>query len=488
MHGKRITRNTIFIIGALVGQKVLSFLYFMMVARVMGVEDTGRYFLAVSYGLLFSVLADLGFAPFLVRAAAKLREGVVTQLSSILGAKAILFLLTFVVMNGVAFFLPYPLVTRQLIVIVSVSILLESAHLTLYSILRGWQRLEFESLGVVGGQAIALVSGAIMLWFFRSLHLLVFALLLGNLANFFWALRFVRRLGIPLRFTFSPAALRVAFLSVIPFALAAVFTRVTGFVDSFLLSLFGTEAMVGLYSVPFKVTFALQFIPLGFAASLLPAMSDAAERDRASVGRIFVQSSSYLFMIALPVAFGIAALADIIVPAVFGPAYAGAIATQRVIILSLIFIFLNFPIGSLLVATHRQTLNTTFLGIAMAANIIVNILFIPRWGIMGPAFASLVANALLFVLGFSTVLRVVSLPFDRLLHTVVRILCAATAMVFIVVWVKELLPLVVVIALGAVVYGVLLLLLRAVTFDEFRHMIRSLRYEKNSSSDAGVSS
>lgn len=487
-HGRRIARNTIFIIGALVGQKVLSFLYFTIIARVMGVEDTGRYFLAVSFGLLFSVLADLGLAPFLVRESAKLREGVATQLRGILGLKAILLVSAFVGMNGIALVVPYPSITRQLIMIVSISILFESSNLTLYSILRGWQRLEFESIGIVVGQAIALCFGVVTLFFFRSLHLLVVGLLLGNVANFLWAIMLMRRFHVPMAFSFSTVALRQTFVAIIPFALAAVFTRVTGFVDSFLLSIFGTETMVGLYSVPFKVTFALQFIPLGFAASLLPAMSALAEHDKKALARTFVKSSLYLFFIVLPVAFGIAGLADRIIPEVFGLAYQDSVRAQRLLVFSLIFIFLNFPIGSFLVAVRRQLLNTTLLGVAMLVNIVANLLLIPRFGIMGPAVASLVANALLFVLGFFFVARSIALPYDDVLHGMAKALVAGSIMVATVTVIATSLPLLLVIALGAVMYGALLLLFRAVTLEELKQMVGSLRYGKNSSPDTGVSS
>ncbi len=486
--GRRIARNTIFIIGALVGQKVLSFIYFTIVARVMGVEDTGRYFLAVSFGLLFSVLADLGLAPFLVRESTKLREGVATQLRSILGVKVLLLVLAFVGMNGIAFITPYPSITRQLIFLVSISILFESSNLTLYSILRGWQRLEFESIGIIAGQAISLCFGVATLFLFHSLHLLVVGLILGNAANFLWAIMLMRRFHIPLAFSFSQSGLRQTFVAIIPFALAAVFTRVTGFVDSFLLSILGTETMVGLYSVPFKVTFALQFIPLGFAASLLPAMSALAEHDKKALARTFVKSSLYLFFIALPVAFGIAGLADRIIPEVFGAAYQDSVRAQRLLVLSLIFIFCNFPIGSFLVAVRRQSLNTTLLGVAMLTNIIVNVLLIPRFGIMGPAVASLVANALLFSLGFFFVARSIALPYDDILHGLAKALVAGSVMVATVMATKTLLPLLLVIAAGAIVYGACLLLLRAVTIDEFRQMIISLKYAKDTSPDTGVSS
>lgn len=474
IHGKRMTRNTVFISGALIAQKALSFLYFTMIARVMGVEATGRYFLAVSFSLLFSVLADLGFAPFLVREAAKLREGITDQLRGILGAKAILFLITFCVMQAVAWLLSYPAITRELIFLASLNVLIESAHLTVYSVLRGLQRLEFESMGLVIGQVVTVAVGAVAVFVFRSPHLLITALIAGNTLNLLWALAFLRRFHIPLRFSFARPLLRAAFLSIIPFALAAIFTRVTSYFDSVLLSVLASEEAVGLYSVPFKVTTALQIIPLAFGASLLPGMSALARSDGIALARTYARSSLYLLYCALPIVFGIATLADRIIPEVFGAQYSGAIPAQRVLIFGLLFLFLNFPIGSYLVAVNRQRLHTTLIGILMAVSIALNLLLIPRLGIIGVAIASLSSNAVLFLLGFFFVARSLALPYDMLLHGAAKGLIAASAMSTTLLPLKESLSLALLVLIGAAVYAIVIVLTRAVTAHELRAMISSL--------------
>lgn len=476
-EGARITRNTVFFIAALVGQKILTFFYFAMIARVMGVEDTGRYFLATSFTLLFSVIGDFGFAPFLVREAAKLREGVSEKLRTILGAKILLSGVLFFVINGTNFFLPYPPLTKLLIFLASLSVILESWHLTFYALLRGWQRLEYEAMGLLLGYVFIVGVGTASLFLFPSLPFLIALLIIGNAANVLWAFFFVRRTThLSLSPSFALPQLRHLFVLIIPFALAAVFTRVTGFIDTFLLSLLGTETMVGLYSVPFKVTFALQFIPLAFSASLLPAMSSFAKTSTELLAKTFTKGSLYLLFIVLPVAFGIAALADQIIPTIFGEQYSPAIVTQRLLILSLVFLFLNFPIGAFLVATDRQNLNTTFLGVTMIVNILLNLFFIPRVGILGPAIASVGANAFLFVAGLSVVVRAVSLPFHELLYGVAKAVLSVTLMVFAVFATKAFLNLGLVIVLGAVVYCGGLLLLRAVTRQEIREALRSLTF------------
>ncbi len=410
-YGKRIARNTTAMTLAYIGQKVLSFFYFAVIARTMGVEGTGRYFLATSFTMLFSVIADFGLAPLLIRETAKLREQAQDTIRSIIGAKFILSCVALLAINIVALTFPYPTITKQLIALASLSMILESWNLVLYGILRGWQRLEYEALGIIIGQATTVALGLIGALVFHSLHLLVIALVIGNGASFLWALSIVGwRLRVPLAPVFSPARLRLLAITVLPFALAAIFTRVTGFIDSILVSLLGTETMVGLYSVPFKVTFSLQFIPLAFAAALLPAMSALSKESHEQLARTYVKSTTLLFFLALPIALGIALLADPLIPLLFGAQYLPAVPAIRVMIFSIVFLFFNFPIGSLLVATNRQAINTTLLGVAMTINIITNIIAIPILGILGPALAALLANATLSIMGFVAVRRAIAVP------------------------------------------------------------------------------
>ncbi len=468
MHTERarITRNTIFIISALVGQKLISFLYFTMIARGMSVEETGRYFLAVSFTLLFSVLADIGFSPFIVRESAKLREGFSEMLRAILGAKLLCSGITFFAILGTAYALPYPTITKELIAIGAVSVIIESWHLIFYSLLRGWQRLEFEAIGMVGAQAVTLLFGVVAVFFFRSLHLLMVGLLVGNTLNLLWAFTMVRRMRIPISVSFTGKGMRMVLLAVVPFALAAVFARVTGYIDGILISLFAPEKTVGLYSVPFKVTSAFQFIPIAFSAALLPAMSGFVTTSKDLLAKTFIRGSLYLLYIVLPIAFGIASVADRLIPAVFGASYLDAVPTQRLMIMSLIFVFLNFPVGALLVATNRQKLNTTFIGMAMVTDIIINLIWIPRIGIMAPAIASVVANALLFFCGIAAVSRSIALPSHALLHGAAKGLIAASIMTTVLLVAKPFVNVFILLPIGAIVYALCLLLVRAVTVKE----------------------
>src|SRR3989338_369761 len=94
MSGGKVAKNTSYLIAAFVGQKVLSFVYITVVARSVGVEGAGRYFVAVSFTTIFSVFVDLGLSSVLVREIAKVPERMRQFLSNVLGIKVALAVLT----------------------------------------------------------------------------------------------------------------------------------------------------------------------------------------------------------------------------------------------------------------------------------------------------------------------------------------------------------------------------------------------------------
>ena len=79
----------------------------------------------------------------------------------------------------------------------------------------------------------------------------------------------------------------------------------------------------------------------------------------------------------MPIIVGIYLLADKII-LLFKAGYDGAILPLQIAIIALFFIFVNYPIGSLLNACDRQLRNTINIGIVALASIVLNFIFIPR--------------------------------------------------------------------------------------------------------------
>lgn len=399
MAGK-IAKNTLFLTIAYIGQKIFSFVYFSLIARFIGVEKIGLYVTALSFSSLFSVFADLGLTQVLIREGARDKKNLDKILSQIIIVKLVLAVLAYLILNLLVFILGYAAELRQLIFISGILMVMDSLTLSFFGVLRALENLRYEATAVVGGQIIIVFFGLIVAWLRLPVVFLLLALGMGSLFNLLFSFSMVYKNGVKLRLIWDKAlTLSIVKLS-FAFALANIFSKVYSYIDSVLLSYLAGTKNVGFYSIPNKIVFAFQFIPMAFSASLYPAMSQFFVSEKNKLKYTFEKAFNYLMILAAPLAFGIYVIADVFINKVYGAEYAPSVITLRILVFGIIFAFLDFPVGALLNACNKQNIQTTVMGVTMVLNIILNIILIPVWGINGAAVAAVIGNFTLLFLGF----------------------------------------------------------------------------------------
>lgn len=469
-----VAKNTLYLTSALVGQKILSFVYFTLLARALGAEAIGKYTFALAFTTIFSVVADLGLQPVLVREVARAKEKAREYLSMILWIKILLVVFAYGAVLTVAYLRGYPALTLQLIALSGAVMVLDAFHLIFWGVLRGLQNLKYEAIGMVAGQAITLIGGIVALVLNWPLHAFLIALGLGSLWNVVYARTILVRQGLSLRPRFNTAVFRTFAHYAVPFALAGIFVKVYSYIDTVLLQELKGDLEVGWYSVPYKITYAFQFFPMALSAAIYPALSNTWVADRARARWIFDRALLYAILLAMPIAFGIASLAPEIILTVYGADFFNSILPLKISIFGLIFIFLYFPVGALLNATGRQTVNTVFMGLTMGANIMLNLVLIPRYGAVGAAIAAVSTNAFLWLTTMLWATRVLT-PSGYVVQALIKTLVAVAAMSAAVFYLKAVIFWPFTILVGAVVYVAVHLLLRTLTKEDIQTMLKLFR-------------
>jgi len=470
-----LAQNTFYLTLATIGQKIIAFLYFAMIARVMGAENTGSYFLALAIVTVVMVLDDLGVTSVLIRETAKNVKEAVIWCRTAMGIKLITMPITVVIVFFVPVLLGHDADTAFLVRIATLIMLADTMSLTFYGVLRGLQSLKYEALGVfVGMCAIATFGGALLVTGNATLPFLIGAMTIGSMWNVcFSASRVVKRLGwgalVPTwKLGWKPLKMAFAFF------LAAAFVKIYSYVDSIILSMqLGNEA-VGVYSVAYKLTYAFQFFPLAFIGALYPAMSQSAH-DPNRLKKIFLDSLWYMMLLGCPIMFGVWSIAPEIIVAFYGTEYIGSILPLQVLIFVLIFIFLDFPIGSLLNATNRQSIKTGIMGGTMVINVASNLILIPRYDVLGACIAAVISFVFMFGAGWYFTKRVFTITVSEVLERIGGIFAASLCMTAVVLFVKPLLHFSLAIPLGAIVYISLLFAFKAISPEHIKILKRVLR-------------
>lgn len=471
-----VTKNTAVMTIASVGQKIISFVYFTLIARYLGVEGTGKYFFAISFTIVFSVLADLGLTNVLVREAAKTKDRLQTFLSTVLALKLGLSAVSILFLVIALWLLQYSAETRLLVYVAAITMVLDTIHLTLYGVLRALGELRYEAIGIMGSQFVTLIIGGVCIWLRFPLIAFLWTFTIVSFLNVFFVVIIVRRrYGLFPLPVYDTVMARSLVIITAPFALAAIFARVYGYIDSILLSKLAGDAALGWYSIPYKISTAFQFIPVALVAALYPRFSEYFVTHKDRLADIFLRALQYMLIVAAPITVGIVVLARDIIVVLYTEAYINSVRPLQFLMVGLIFTFLSFPIGALLNACNRQRTQTTIVGMAMVVNIVLNLVFIPRFGVLGAALASLISASALCLGGYMIVPQIIRIRHWLLLKTVLQLTVAAGGM-GVVVWLgAESLPLVVRILIGGIVYGVLLLATGAINRQQLRDALLLIR-------------
>jgi len=176
-----------------------------------------------------------------------------------------------------------------------------------------------------------------------------------------------------------------------PLALSAIVIIVYMRIDQVMLGEMLNDEAVGMYTVATKISEVFYFIPSAFVMSLVPALVQARESDGANYLVRVEEMFSIVAIGAVLIAVPISVFANPLIQFVFGPNFTSAAPVLQIHIWALVFAALGVASGQylLLEGLNGILLQRTALGAAV--NILLNVLWIPRYGIVGAAWASLIA-------------------------------------------------------------------------------------------------
>ena len=188
------------------------------------------------------------------------------------------------------------------------------------------------------------------------------------------------------------AILRAALPIMLGYLMSAVFWQM----DIVMLGFMASRHDLGLYVAASRVlTIALMFAGL-VTSAFSPALAESWPTTAAMQARVRDFAAAALF-VGAPVAAGGLAFPGAILATLFGTRYGGAEAALAMLMGAAALAYFAAAAATALVAWHDQVAHMIAFGIGAAANVVLNFVLIPRFGIDGAAFATLAAQALVTV-------------------------------------------------------------------------------------------
>lgn len=167
--------------------------------------------------------------------------------------------------------------------------------------------------------------------------------------------------------------------------------------DRYLLNWYSTTAEVGLYDIAYKFGMIINMIlVMPFRTAWLPFVFSIQKKQEAR--QIYSGALTYFLLIATFVFLSISLFAREIIIIVSTPEYLPGVKAIPLIALAYIFFGLYYIVDIGILLKIRTIYYTIITGIGALINIGLNIVFIPKYGMIAAAVNTLIAYFILFIL------------------------------------------------------------------------------------------
>ena len=389
-------------------------------------QGYGRYAFVLAVIGFFGMITELGVGNVGVRWLNQGEaSGRVPALRAMLGARTILALLAVAASQIFALLAPMDAIERQGILLMSALYLL-TIPAAVGSLFQAELEMQYLSAAVLAQIALGLVLVMALVWTHATLlPLLSVQLAVSAFGACALYIVVVRRCGLALTPSLSRGFRMV--LEALPIGVITVLNVVYLRIDTILLGIIRGASDVARY------TAATRFIDLAtlgstaLVASIYPLLVRvSAEPGRTKLRTAYQLGVDVMVFVAVPTAVAWSILAPAMISLVYPSDFGPAVGALRVLSWVLVPLFFNQVLGAVILAVHRER---TFVWISLAAalsNIALNLIFIPRFGILAASVITVVSEVLVTSAAMYLMWRV--MRFVPSLHSIALSLLSALIM------------------------------------------------------------
>jgi O-antigen/teichoic acid export membrane protein len=394
---ERIAKNSLILYSAEIINRSASFIFAIYAANILGTEVFGQLSFALTLIVLVNIFSDFGFSTLLVKKISQDKTQKDDQASRVLILKycftglILIFALTYLSLIHAA------AEVQTFTAISGMGLIVAVYPQVMSAIFKGLNLIPFDGLTKTVYGLLNAGGGILALMLNYGLVGVALGTLVSSMIYFLMAYLINRRHHLVTISIGRPSKIRpylAVFQSSLPFGVLAIFGIIYFRIDTVMLQHMRGSVDVGIYNAAYRLLEVMLIIPSVFSLVLLPVLSDAlAKSNHGAVEILTQQIIRYFSYISIPIAVIVTLCARQII-ALFYPIeeYAGSVQALQILIWAIVAIFISGTTSTLINSGKLPKINTWIALAMVAINISLNLLWIPKWGVVGASIATVITE------------------------------------------------------------------------------------------------
>lgn len=367
-----IARNTKAMMVSQIVTWASSFVLMLFLPRYLGAEDFGRLYFAISVNGIAGLLMDLGFSMLLIKEVARDKTKVNSLLTNGATMRVIAWAISLVLTMAFVVVADYPSQTVYMVFVLGLANVFLGLYDLIHRIFVGLEQLKYRAICLVIEKVFLAVVAVAMLLLGQGSLVIAIVMLLSMALNFFASLYFVRK-TVELKLDLTPSIWPSLLRSGLPFMISTVLGFIYFRIDVLMLSWMTNDQVIGWFGAPHRLFDTLMFFPVILNSAVFPVMSRLFHSSRASMDHTSRRVLDVTLIIAIPVAVGMAVLAQPIIALLAGLAeYQNSVLLLQILSVCLLVVYVNFSLNTVLLSHDLQKKTVVVALVATVINVTVN--------------------------------------------------------------------------------------------------------------------
>jgi O-antigen/teichoic acid export membrane protein len=381
-----------------VGNRLIAFVAYIGITRLLGDVNFGKFTLATNIGFMFTMIfADFGLNNIIIREVARDKTQTSKYVSNIAALRLFMSAITWIAIFVFVNVSGYPAETKNIVYLIGTGLILMTYTETFSSIFRAYEKMKYVSVLAFFQRTIPLVIGIILLMSGYGLVQLAICYLVFGFITVLLSIYLVTTRFVKFNLEFDMPFWKTVFMESFPLGITVIFSAVYFRIATIMLSLMKGDAAVGWYNASYRLIESLMFIPVSIIGALFPVLSQLSVESKDKLKNVSLKAGGVLLAIVLPIAIITTIFADKIILLLYGTQFIKSIPALQILIWAEVFIFVNYIMLQVLVATNQQKYNAMFAFCCMVFNIGMNLALIPKYSILGSSITTVGTELLLTI-------------------------------------------------------------------------------------------
>ena len=391
---ERISRNSIYSFLSISFRLVSNVLLFWLIARYYGKDLFGQFSTAQTFAAIFVLFADFGLDMLLTTEIPKDISRARELFQRYFSIKLFLTIIAFIAMVGIAVSGKFDSQVNQLLIIFGFYAAFTTLSNFLYALFRGFEKLGYETIVSFFVNFFTLILILTLIILEKNIITISLSFVGMRFLGFIVAIYYAHKILPDITFKPSFKDVRKILNQVLIFGLFLVFGNLYFQLDTILIAYLLDTESVGIYQSVFKLVVLPLIIPEIFIGSILPALARLYSNEIEKWDRIGFSLYKLLVFISIPISIILFVYPHQIILLIYGAEYVEAIPILRIFSIIVFLRFFSETYGLMLTSSLRQKMRMYVVLGATFFNLLLNLLLIPKIGIVGAAITSLSTNLL----------------------------------------------------------------------------------------------